>query len=500
MKIIYLIFYLLVSSTVIAQTTYSRHYDQAGNTGSDRGGNMSWVGDGFIFPILSFCGSTSCFRFLKLDDEGTIQWYLDLLSEDSVAVNPCADFYRLDDGSYVTLYYRVYFGGEERFVIHWLNFDEDGIIADFVVSDTSYVEAVCNWEPIPEGFLAWINRGDGQPMVARKYSQTGETLAEWVHDETVYSAQFGGNIVPLPDGGYLYLNQYAEPGDRETLWGRRDAQGQIIWEHQNELVGLNFDSENIILTTDNLVVVADEMDRTHPLTDINGDYVIHGQDLNGNFLWDHSFNHLGDHAIHLIIPAANGDIIGAGYWYVQHWQGQEGDTRAPAWLFRMNPQGEILWNRYFLPAAQPQYDYRFYDVVELPDGRIAASGHYIDTFPNGALDFGAWLVVTDENGCLYPEDCEQDILVSSEDMVSLSAPVALDYFRLRTNPVASGTPWSLDWTQAPPHRNGRFLLFDLSGKPVGNWSVGKMLTPPTLAAGIYQLVLQIDGRIVQTVQ
>lgn len=490
-------FFCLCSYSLLAQPTFDHHYDIVGTAGTDRGTKITVDDDEMFFQSVSALGQLTYFRLFNLDFSGNTIWSLDLVEDGSYGLNVWNNIYPLDDGSYATLYYRTY--PEANWAIYWLNFDQNGIIDDFIVSDTSYTELVLSWQPVPDGFLAWIDRS-GAPMVVRKYSQQGETLAEWVHSEVDYYYQAGGNIVPLPDGGYLYLNDYAVPGQRETIWGRRDAQGQLLWQHQNELASYTGDSgENIIFTTDSLVVVSERMDRSHPLTDHNGDYVLHCQNLDGDFLWDYSFNYRGAHGITRIIPAANGDIIGAGYWFVEDWLGEEDNASRAAWLFRMSPQGELLWNRYYVPANHPDQEYRFYDVVELPDGRIAASGHYFDTFPNGLLDADAWLVVTDAEGCLYPEDCTRDVVVSTEDFALLPTPAKKQpYFQVRTNPVASSTPWVIDWRIATLPQQAYFQLFDLNGQLHGTWPAEQTLSPTNLAAGLYQLVLSVEGQVVQT--
>ncbi|PSR13109.1 MAG: hypothetical protein DA408_19605 [Bacteroidetes bacterium] len=504
----YLLSLLLTGIALLlyGQGTFDANYDFAGQQGTDRGANVSDVGDGLMLTTTSYCGNYGCDRIAKLSYTGELLWTFDQFSDDYIFYNPQSklDIYELNDSSYVALF-AVESAATGRLKTSWINFNEHGIIHEMPISDTSQSEAILAWKKYQDVFWTWTNISY-EPMLVRKLTPDGTVLFEKLHDEHNFLVEAGSDFAPLPDGGYLYINRFGTGGfNNATMWGRRDSLGEIIWEHLDPLGTRENSVDNIVLTTDNKVIVSyriqDRYVVENPLADFGGDYIIHCQDLEGNVQWVRPLTYMPYQQVYHIIPAANGDIIGVGEKMVLDWQGTPDEDFIAAWMFRMNAAGEMLWQHHFVPD-QPQHDqYTFYDAVELADGRIAAIGYYIDSFPNGLLNADTWLVVTDGNGCIYDE-CTNDIFVGSADLTVIGAAPAVQGFRLSPNPVATnGTLW-LNWPEsASHHQSDRLVLYDTNGRVIRQWASAdapENLAMTNLPPGIYQLVLTRQGRRWQT--
>ena len=137
--------------------------------------------------------------------------------------------------------------------------------------------------------------------------------------------------------------------------------------------------------------------------------IIMRMDKNGNLLWKHHFlSPIGIiKDIQKLSTANNGDIIGIGDWSLPApgWS----QNIQHAWMFRMNPEGEVLWERIYK-------DGRFYpeqswlsDLVCLDNGNFIATGAVFDSNQkNGNERLYAWLIGVDSLGCTSPDCLKKD--------------------------------------------------------------------------------------------
>lgn len=144
--------------------------------------------------------------------------------------------------------------------------------------------------------------------------------------------------------------------------------------------------------------------------------------------------------VYSLTKAANGDIIGAGSIDVS-----DRDLGQAGWVFRLNSQGGLLWERFIADVRFPLNLHRFNDVIESNDGGIVLTGSLQDSFPNHdpfINNPNIWLVKLDSMGCLEP-DCGSfqvmGAVVGTETPIQLSPKATLhlfpnptdDYFQLR---------------------------------------------------------------------
>ena len=121
-------------------------------------------------------------------------------------------------------------------------------------------------------------------------------------------------------------------------------------------------------------------------------------DSDGNTLWRHGWLDNSLRYFYRIVPAANGDILGVGAYL------NVDDDKGKAVIFRASQAGEILWERHYSDSIQRPWSpfTEMYDICELADGRLAATGVVLDTNALGSFNPNIGLLVVGADGCLEP--------------------------------------------------------------------------------------------------
>ena len=163
------------------------------------------------------------------------------------------------------------------------------------------------------------------------------------------------------------------------------------------------------------------------------------------------------------------------------------------YLCKFSQEGEILWRHYYNPEVDSMYlaentsGFKTAGVKqcqELEDGRILCLGTTIfnraDTIPQREI----WLLLVDENGCVY-DDCKMSVDLP----VSSSSVLPNQSGRIYPNPVT-------DMLQIADVSFDRYVISDMMGRTVleGGFSTNINL-PSRMPSGMYILQLVEDGRL-----
>jgi len=133
-------------------------------------------------------------------------------------------------------------------------------------------------------------------------------------------------------------------------------------------------------------------------------YSIRAVKPDSSIYWQYNYQWTGSRTreIDRLKTLGNGDIMGSGQYSEFEQNPRIGDS---PWLFRMSPQGEILWEHVYyefdsiLPPNGSSRIGTIFDFVELGNGDILAVGTI-------KYDDNDMLVMRlDSNGCLHGEDC-----------------------------------------------------------------------------------------------
>lgn len=377
-----------------------------------------------------------------------------------------------------------------------------------------------------------------------KFNTAGDVLWERVYRTDVLSHAGAGGIKPTDDGGYLLWGDI-RPGGTNRCWLiRTDAEGHLLWDKIVSSPVSRLDQHgNIEVLPDGDILLcyrskalagneeAASLARLSPtgeerwhftmpylstlgcqrlvrplpgggialaecISDILGvglfTSMVRGLDSVGNIQWTTHFPTMNGKDISNIRVADNGDIIGCGIDY-----GFPDPLRYSGWVFRMDGQGNLLWDRrYALDGLDNRYHF-LTDLQETPSGHIACVG-VVQTAPIAeGPNTNTWLLVLDEDGCLTPGCDGQNQVITSTDLVPRQA--ASTELHLYPNPARHQL-----WVAVPldmPSGQARLRLLSMSGQLVREVEAQKGSTliemdTAGVPAGLYLTVLEVDGRAV----
>ena len=122
-------------------------------------------------------------------------------------------------------------------------------------------------------------------------------------------------------------------------------------------------------------------------------------------------------AIASLSKADNGDLIGVGqYW--KPGQPAPGQLRTSGWIFRMNSNAELLWERIVTDIRGDPTRNVFADVIEDDDGNLVIAG-YMDNVVDSIAQTSdnIWLIRLDADGCLAPGCGDRQVITATDEPV-----------------------------------------------------------------------------------
>jgi hypothetical protein len=301
-------------------------------------------------------------------------------------------------------------------------------------------------------------------------------------------------VLPNGDMAFGYRNSPVQDYQETLALTRTDSLGNVLWtkEYQN-----NEDNycRAYMTPLHNGGFVLGYCD---PDWDV-GDILVHlfGTDSLGNVEWEYIFPKRSPR-LRKLITTSNGDIIGCG---IQSVEGDDGGDFG--WLFRMTQEGELLWKRAYRPDQSVPVNIisELNDVVETPDGGIAAIGTMMDSLPDGSgWGLDVWLLKVDSDGCFTPGCTDSIVTATVERRGGVLHSDRQVYFRLSPNPV--GGEAGLAFFNPVP-KNAAVRVFNAQGQPVREQEVPvgseeARVDFSGLPAGLYSIVFEIEGKIVQS--
>ncbi len=188
---------------------------------------------------------------------------------------------------------------------------------------------------------------------------------------------------------------------------------------------------------------------------------------------------------HTIIPTTDGNFLCVG----TTGRYQEFDSNSQGFMAKFSSEGEVMWTRYYEPSVLAEN--LFYDVVEAPEGGYVAAGETVSVDPDDErfTEKDAWVVKTDEYGCVVP-GCQVDILEQNEEA----------NFMVYPNP-ANGTT-NIYLQSKDPMLHGILVINDMSGREIkrhttwgGNINFG--LDVSDFASGVYTISFSVDDKVLK---
>lgn len=418
MNFLFLIVTLLLGGIHLQAQTHSVAFDVMGYTGLDQGVMISALDDGLLIGSTAICDQSSgagCFAIIKTDFEGNEQWrfihddnlpyeidpspFAPVIKENGNLLIAGGNWH--DNETYGHVAYLMeldsmgnviwkreygqqsYFHGVKLlesgqllcYGIHW----SEGYKKRYFVK-TDMEGVVIQEEILPLLDNSWYNKSYGLEVL-----ENGNILQ--MVETKITNRQPSGETLVLMDSAYntiqsrLFYQQYLTMRVPEIALQRHD--GGYVTQ----------------LVSDSITPIV--------LGEADGfDDLVIGLDSMFNTEWMLLFPAWGGKVIYRLILAQNGDIIGCGY---DNTLIHEDDDYSAGWIFRISPQGELLWERQYYMSEHFEWDgvFPLESIVELPDGRLAATGWRLDRRKDGTINGNVWLLITDENGCLS-EGCDDE--------------------------------------------------------------------------------------------
>lgn len=273
--------------------------------------------------------------------------------------------------------------------------------------------------------------------------------------------------------------------DNFITFSKFNATGQLLWDREYQKVRtwttslILSDGRYWISGTDFEEIGEEWISKIYTnLVDTNGDII----STTTNLYQSPSWSIIANSRLYL-----DGNIILMGQQY------REEEQKVVPWLLKMTPEGEILWERFFVhqdnPVGAPFY---FEDIEITPSGDIAASLTY--TQPGGLGNSRAGLLILDGNGC-FNGNCDLfQPLITNTEIADL--PTRKRIIQLIENPVQDQI--NIKWDSPV---KGEFRLTTMNSqickiKEITANVRTAEISVTDLDNGMYVLFLLSDGKVI----
>lgn len=411
-----------------AQNTFSSSIDL--NNDAEYGVQILKVGDEYLVLVAAKCinNSIDCVGLLKTDLDGNVV-YIKMYNPHPVTSGWQPATYN----GIATVEGRYFLTGQifrpgMDFQVYLMEFDPgSGDSLKYMELGTPEREFGRGVIPTSDGNLLMLN--------FRTYANERVWLQKWTPDMVLLWEQFVGpsyfwhsvqRITEMDNGDFIFSRLLCIPNGQSCHYDnfaitRTDSTGNELWTYtfpQN--LGSSITLPALIKLDNDEVAVSWarnlwlEIDSIIPYPPS-----VLWFDGEGELIRRYDFNSDLYRKLLNFRRTANGDIVGMGHIRLN----SEG-LGTCGWVFRLSPQGELLWERYIADLRSPLKSAIFFDMTEDHDGSLVLTGLYQDTFPNHVPALNnpnVWLVRLDSTGCLEPGCGAVQIVTSAQEIF---APVA----------------------------------------------------------------------------
>lgn len=189
-------------------------------------------------------------------------------------------------------------------------------------------------------------------------------------------------------------------------------------------------------------------------------------DKEGNQIWKYDYINIDtsqrkiEKRIDGIYAASNGDVLGFGYCNYYKLYGEEDNIKHEPWIFRINKDGELLWERYLFENLENEwFSAHFNSISEDSNKNILLVGDYTpynqDTVSTENKYF-SFVVKLDSTGC-FSSDCDNNVVLdidwietidalqelSSIENVKIYPNPSSDYIRIESIEISKIKNWKI---------------------------------------------------------
>jgi len=497
-NIILIIFVLILPLGIITAQDYFLKGFDIGVPASNRGWDLQADETGYTITTGSLCyGSEPCFAIIRTDTAGDLLWrknynfYPNLLD-----VGARNNIVLASDGNLLIAGNFQDFSTEEKTI--WLmklttegdslwrqDYQVQGnLTAIFMLEKTNG-----NILLTTTGYVERANSSGNDVVISLIETDFNGNLI-WSRDyKEPFQDRNAGRIHELTDGDLLmgYASRGFGFSDVLMTFSKFTPEGETIWNQEYHKSDGLVQSQVLLDGRYWIGGVGAEIVGGEPpvkifstITDTSG-MIVSSTTIYEGDVWSEIFNtRLAD----------DGNLIIHG----DQWR-EEADTWVP-WLFKMTPEGEILWERFFGHEDNPAGAPFFMEDIQLtPSGDIAASLTYVQPGPENWLERSkVGLLILDNEGC-FNGNCDtfQSLITDTEEF---DLPKQERIIQLIENPVQDQL--NIKWDRP---LNGEFRLVTLDSRICKTAVIttnDRTIQIPVsdLDNGFYVLFLLSDGKVV----
>ncbi len=491
--------------------TFSTHIDV--NNGSDWGYDIKQLPDSsFIIASLTNCYSSiatenfiSCVVVVKTDRQGNVLWKNEYkrpaYTTRSGSIIPAIDggFFLSGEASYPDKRFQKFVlkissEGDSLWMKHYGGFQED-LISDVTSTPDGYLLLL--------GEIGTHNVLDSWDLCLSKIDQEGNLIWQKKYGGDGFEA---GNHVSIDyDGGYFISGRSSSfnPGGRNRAYVvKTDRDGNELWSKSYDFCDEQLTGAQMYaLQHEAGYLMSCGLDSTYAADTAiymsSGMMYVRRMDLAGNRIWDYPFE-----ALNYItragrpIPMKDGSVWVIG---INNTPLEEGDDfSTTGWIAKLSPDGELLWERQYLPKNKGLIQ-RLTDLVETFDGGVALTGKY-EYRANGTRYNDIWLLKLDQDGCIEA-GCDEPYLILEDTVVGIEEVESGEvFFEVYPNPNNGQANFQI---QKELLLNGKvqIQILDINGRIVQSHSCKEDskavdIQTESLENGLYICILVIEGQAI----
>lgn len=406
-------FMIFLNFSCLSQSTFSKVLRIVG--GADSGWSVLDVDDGILcVTVTNFNNGSGTLGLVKTDYDGELEWYR---FYDSLGMYTYESVILKGDYLYINGFHRSDTIDEIRFV----KFDLEGNVITSIKSGANYEgERARRLIQTTNQFVAsHFLPGDDRYAWLQFYDNDMELLDEILYPEEASHGLIGeSDLISSSDGGIISATLELDIRFNPVI-SKLSETGEIEWVTALESFHY-FSLLDIAEFGDGTIALGWYKGALGDLFGIPPPPAIYGLSATGDSLWNYSFeaNTEAGEAKYIasLQSLSNGDIIGVGLH--QYYPDEEADLEVCAWYFRMNSNGELLWERRVCVENNFIPDQALINATELEDGSLVLSG-FLPTIVSGppiSYESDIWLIKVDSMGCLEP-GCDDFQIVTDTDKI-----------------------------------------------------------------------------------
>ena len=471
-NLIFLMAGLFLGLNLIAQNTFSTSIDPNGEHTNNNGAVIMDNGDGFVIVSASICdqSTVSCLHLIKTDYNGVPLWSNNFIKYPYGLRGAGRGLIKKQDGNFALFTIENTIGIDGEYHPFLLNIAPNGDSLSAISFGTNVVSVAsqsifeCNNNDFVALYTSGVFQQSSQAVLQQVFANG--TLG-WSKTFAPTNSTNGISLDKMHDDGFalsLFVQNTNDLSEIRANIIRTNAVGDTLWSKwlPNTVdldyaplpfiaVQANHPSAAVWAVDTFLYVPGEGLYNRYPPT-------VFCLSPNGDLLWKHVFVTIGWKTITSLRPAANGDIIGCGFY----------DGDGSGFMFRLSPTGELLWEHKYYNPINTTNAFMFFDLVETHQGGIAATGIVFTDTEQGGIDNDVGLLLVDANGCISGS-CEDTIYLSTSNEGQAWFNLNKPRFVVSPNPVSNQA--NLLYQLSPNTQQAQLLIHDVWGRELAAYTL-----------------------------